>query len=166
MKLKVKTGKAKATKLSDAAKTARVLFNQMPGDALLNLMCEAPTRLATDRLEALLDICKELGMDVEHAQKVALDKKLKKVHCVRCHDEFFEGDNNSTACVITHDDLESDFVEGALEYKWECSACGESDYGDCPDDMLEVYFQGHHMTKNSEVQYRGSILTCEDNGCF
>ncbi|KAJ3544613.1 hypothetical protein NM688_g5721 [Phlebia brevispora] len=121
-------------------------------------------------LVSFLHMLKKLGLEVDEARRVALDKEPVMLHCVRCHAGYTEKDNGATACPVEHDvDDEGERV-GPDEYEYTCSFCEEVGTEDGAGNGIDwensVCYEATHTTDKQEVEYDSrTVLTCEENGC-
>ncbi|KAH7922048.1 hypothetical protein BV22DRAFT_1037910 [Leucogyrophana mollusca] len=91
-----------------------------------------------------------------------------QLHCVRCHKDFFDVENDDRSCLVPHDD-ESALVErvgggvggGAYETLWGC--CGQTVEGDGdmgpPDGWC---YEGKHTTDTKRARFRADSTIHED----
>jgi hypothetical protein len=101
-----------------------------------------------------------------------------KLHCVRCHKSYFEHDNNTKACRITHDGRaegvwNDDYDEDAMVEERCCGLVYAED--DVPSKWCIVR---EHTTKVEEVNYYDEdkedddeemnmlVVTCAQKGCL
>ncbi|KAF8060880.1 hypothetical protein FPV67DRAFT_1511938 [Lyophyllum atratum] len=104
-------------------------------------------------------------------------KSKELVHCVRCHEEYRESENNEEACQIEHDDdgEDEEFSSDEGEPRFVRSCC--MDVWDGEDDSYQPYcVEDCHTTDPTEVQYhdddryRGegtnmTVMRCSEAGC-
>ncbi|KAJ7589109.1 hypothetical protein C8J56DRAFT_937785 [Mycena floridula] len=98
-----------------------------------------------------------------------------KLHCVRCHKDYFEVENTDRSCLVPHDD-DSAEVERAgankgYETLWGC--CGKTVEGDGdmgpPDGWC---YEGKHTTDTKRARFRDDsdlnddkLVSCERMRC-
>ncbi|KAG8712053.1 hypothetical protein FRC08_015095 [Ceratobasidium sp. 394] len=104
-----------------------------------------------------------------------LESKTVPLHCVRCHNQYTEPANHSSACNIEH--MEPSTSKRGYNYTHTFPCCDtevESDFYDDYGDSAEIYcFTGPHTTDKEEVEYYDAIsgggneliVECEEMGC-
>ena len=110
-------------------------------------------------------------MKVDSVREELLDPDPERLHCLRCHSNYFEKNNTTKACKVTHDVLEEepDYKVGD-EYTYSCSSCGASgtcSSGDWPPYHEDDCFIGTHTTEEEDVSYGTTTPYCsEELGCY
>jgi len=89
-----------------------------------------------------------------------------ELHCVRCHWDYLEVENNDHSCCIEHDDEATGIQQGGSEgkeYQVHMACCGKmfgvDDCGETPDGLC---FEGRHTTDAMRARLRANANSIND----
>ncbi|KAJ6601622.1 hypothetical protein B0H10DRAFT_2196184 [Mycena sp. CBHHK59/15] len=121
---------------------------------------KADTPASIARLDQLLVIFEELGLDIASVRRLVAMSDTFELHCVRCHKSYRPKDNGDTSCASSMSNRTAATV-GII--------FGEGEFDDGPEDYPNPAqcFLGRHTANEWEVNYNGVTCTeCrKDNGC-
>lgn len=137
----------------------------------LVLAQRAKAHLSVAEVQELLTLLEKMGFGVEDAEDLVEDKE--ELHCVRCHETYFERDNVGSPCLIEHEVFNGEGTRwGPDIYRYTCESCGEDGMEDGAGNGIDwpnhgICYEGEHTTDPDEVDYDDdNTLTCEAHGCL
>ncbi|KAJ3544615.1 hypothetical protein NM688_g5719 [Phlebia brevispora] len=105
------------------------LVHHTAPNAWTDIMARASQHFSQTELRNLLFMLEKVGMDVEGARRVALNDHPVQLRCVRCHEEYTEGQNAFGACCTRHLGVYRGLCLGHNTYEYMCRYCGKAGVG-------------------------------------
>ncbi|KAG8767615.1 hypothetical protein FRC12_006148 [Ceratobasidium sp. 428] len=132
----------------------------------------SPSKVIESLIEGLKSATPQQVSAVQSVLAPLLAASVEPLHCVRCHEEYFESNNTDSSCDVKHEEAVDDeeiVVENYCKrYMHTYPCCGERvavDMG-CDPDQDGICYTTLHTTDPDEVDYEvPGLETCESLGC-
>ncbi|KAG8686063.1 hypothetical protein FRC09_014363 [Ceratobasidium sp. 395] len=131
-----------------------------------------PSKVIKSLIEGLKNATPQQVSAVQSVLAPLLAASVQPLHCVRCHEEYFESNNTDSSCDVKHKEAEDD-EEIVIEDSWKKAmytypCCGKRVAVGMgwELDEDEVCHTTLHTTNPDEVDYEvPGLETCESAGC-
>ncbi|KAG9125972.1 hypothetical protein FRC07_005380 [Ceratobasidium sp. 392] len=172
--------KRKTVDDADSEGEASSKVQPMSAPELCTLLARCPlSKIVGTLTKSIKEATPEQISVVQSLLAPLLTKAVKPLHCVRCHEVYFESSNNDNACKIEHEEPVDDDAPYILEGGWKKAVyrypcCGEtfaSAWG--PPEEHTICYTAPHTTNPDDVDYervdyeKGEEMeTCSIRGCL